>query len=450
MDSCSILVTLLLVLRFSPTNSARIFSTAAHSTGSNGFSLELVHRDSPRSPLYEPSSSAAQRAEQAAVRSVSRSGYFAAGLRGTPSKSIDVVAQSPMKPGDGDYLVVFSLGTTPRSYWAILDTGSDLTWTQCRPCDSCTGRALSMFNPLASSTYRNQGCASTSCTALLGGERHCDADAVCGFSHAYADGSSISGDLASETIWFDGGVHFPSVAFGCVHDERGNLALHQVAGVVGLGGGPPSLISQLGASVGNKFAYCLGTDGGKLKFGAAAVFPGAGALKRTPLFRQGERATYYVLSLDDISVGGKRLNIESSSGVAPSSGAGTGIGAMVIDSGSTLTMLTKDVYAAVQEELSRAVKYESAPAPAGYEICYRADAGDLRNFPAITFHFEGADWTVPAWSAFVGAGEGVMCLAIVPTDGVNVFGNTAQQNMYVEYDLGKGVLSFAPTDCTKA
>ncbi|KAF3772669.1 Aspartic proteinase [Nymphaea thermarum] len=456
MNAHAILSNLLLVLfflHFSPTKSARTILT----TGSNGFSLELIHRDSPRSPLYDPSSTSAQQAEQAALRSISRSGYFASGLTATPSSSTNGVAQSPVRPGNGDYLVTFSLGTPSHSYWAILDTGSDLTWTQCRPCDSCTGRILSMFNPLASSTYMNQGCASSACTALPAREKHCNANSVCGFRHTYGDGSSAGGDLASETIWFDAGVKFSNVAFGCVHDERGNLALHQVAGIVGLGGGSLSLISQLGNSVGNKFAYCLvpptaGSATGKLKFGAAAVFPGSGALKRTPLSRQGEQGTYYVLYLVDISVGSKRLDIESKSSpsIVPMRGSGKGIGPMVIDSGSTLTMLTRAVYAAVEKEVSSAVSFEFAPPPAGYELCYRANPSNLRNFPAITFHFEGADWTVPAWSAFVRAGEGVMCLAIVPTDGVNVFGNVAQQNVYVEYDLGKGMLSFAPTDCTKA
>ncbi|KAF3785253.1 Aspartic proteinase [Nymphaea thermarum] len=446
-------INLFLVLflqHFSPITSARI-SRAALSTGPIGFSLELIHRDSPRSPLYDPSSTPAQRAEQAALRSISRSGHFASGLTATPASSINGVAQSPVRPGNGDYLVTLSLGTPLHSYWAILDTGSDLTWTQCRPCDSCTGRTLSMFNPLASATYKNQGCVSRGCSTLPAGERHCNADAVCGFRHTYGDGSSAGGDLASETLWFDAGVKFSDVAFGCVHDERGSLALHQVAGIVGLGGGPLSLISQIGSSVSNKFAYCLvPRAAGKLKFGAAAVFPGSGALKQTPLSKQGEQGTYYVLYLHDISVGGKRLHIEPSRSVVPAGGSMKGIGPVVIDSGSTLTTLTKDVYAAVGKEVANAVKYEFAPPPKGYELCYRADFADLRYFPAVTFHFEGADWTVPAWSSFLKAGEGVMCLAIVHTDGVNVFGNVAQQNVYVEYDLGKGMLSFAPTDCTKA
>ncbi|CAN6469291.1 unnamed protein product [Victoria cruziana] len=413
----------------------------------NGFSMELIHRDSPLSPLYDPSSTSAQRAEQAALRSILRSRRFATGLTSTASSTIDGGAQRPIEPGSGDYLVTLSLGTPSHSYWAILDTGSDLTWTQCHPCVSCTGRSLSMFNPLASSTYKNQGCVSAACSALSFREKHCNANAVCSFRHTYGDGSSAGGDLALETFLFDAGVRFPNIAFGCVHDERGNLALHQVAGIVGLGGGSLSLISQLGASVGNKFAYCLGSAAGKLKFGAAAAFPGSGALKQTPLSKQGQQGTYYVLSLHDISVGGKRLGIK---GVVPTGGSGNGVALMVIDSGSTLTTLTGNVYSAVEKEMSGAVKYEFTPAPAGYKLCYRAGSGDLRNFPAITFHFEGADWTVPALSAFARAGEGVMCLAIVPTGGVNVFGNMMQQNVYVEYDLGKGVLSFAPTDCSKA
>ncbi|KAF3785264.1 Aspartic proteinase [Nymphaea thermarum] len=72
---------------------------------------------------------------------------------------------SPMMPGSGEYLRKLSLGTPSCPYWATLDTDSDLIWTTCRPCDSCSGQT-SMFDPFQSSTYKSQSCSSSSCMEL--------------------------------------------------------------------------------------------------------------------------------------------------------------------------------------------------------------------------------------------------------------------------------------------
>uniref|UniRef100_A0A5K1DJX8 Uncharacterized protein n=3 Tax=Nymphaea colorata TaxID=210225 RepID=A0A5K1DJX8_9MAGN len=84
-----------------------------------GFSIDLIHRDSSLSPLYDLSSTLAQRAEQAALRFMLRSRSIASWFANTTS-----MISSPVMAGPGELLMKLSLGTPSSLYWAILGTGS--------------------------------------------------------------------------------------------------------------------------------------------------------------------------------------------------------------------------------------------------------------------------------------------------------------------------------------
>uniref|UniRef100_A0A5K1DF74 Peptidase A1 domain-containing protein n=1 Tax=Nymphaea colorata TaxID=210225 RepID=A0A5K1DF74_9MAGN len=66
----------------------------------------------------------------------------------------------------------------------------------------------------------------------------------------------------------------------------------------------------------------------------------------------------------------------------------------------------------------------------------------------MTFHFANADWKLPPSNIFLMFRSGITRLAIEGRE-MPMFGNAAQQNMHVKYDLGNGLLSFAPTECTQ-
>ena len=71
------------------------------------------------------------------ARAVSRSRARAATLQSlaalAPGDAI-TAARILVRASDGEYLMDMGIGTPPRYYSAILDTGSDLIWTQCAPC----------------------------------------------------------------------------------------------------------------------------------------------------------------------------------------------------------------------------------------------------------------------------------------------------------------------------
>lgn len=78
-----------------------------------GLSLDLVHRDSPKSPFYNPSLTPSQRGATALNRSLQWYDYFRSG-------SASVISDH------GEFHVTLSIGTLPVETLAIVDTGSDL------------------------------------------------------------------------------------------------------------------------------------------------------------------------------------------------------------------------------------------------------------------------------------------------------------------------------------
>nr|VVW92344.1 unnamed protein product [Nymphaea colorata] len=208
-----------------------------------------------------------------------------------------------------------SLGTPSHLYWATLVTVSDLIWMMCCPCDSRSGQTT-MFDPLQSSTYKSQTCSASSCMELP--IHGCTINQLCGFIYSYEDKSFIEVILASETLLFDNGagtVKLPEIVSGCVHqDGPPNPSLLEVPDLVGLGGGPLSLVNQIGSSIDDKFAYCLPPNSNEITSDSSnpvrtqSFRPGR--VQEMPMAPGGPQGTYYVLNLIDISIGNNRLNIQ--------------------------------------------------------------------------------------------------------------------------------------------
>ncbi|XP_041998306.1 protein ASPARTIC PROTEASE IN GUARD CELL 1-like [Salvia splendens] len=69
--------------------------------------------------------------------------------------------QSPVTSG-----IRLGVGRPAKNFYMVLDSGSDVTWLQCRPCAACYNQSDPIFNPSASSTYRPLPCASPQCSTL--------------------------------------------------------------------------------------------------------------------------------------------------------------------------------------------------------------------------------------------------------------------------------------------
>jgi hypothetical protein len=424
---------------------------ASPSSGGGGFSVELIHRDSFRSPFRDQALSPHARMLAAARRSLASdtSGGVVA----------KVVSES------FEYLMSVSLGTPPREMLAIADTGSDLVWVDCPgthvsglpdpieggfpdPDDdgSLPPSNKTVFDPSKSSTYGVVRCGSDACRPLP--HASCDANSRCKYEYHYGDGSVTGGVLSTETFTFraDGGgaTQVPKVRFGCSSYSAGSPGLN---GIVGLGGGAVSLVAQLCSaipSIGRRFSYCLvpyangNASSSVLNFGAGAVVSEPGAAS-TPLVPSVDPA-YYTVELHSVSVGGQTVATKSSH--------------MLVDSGTTLTILDPTLLGPLVKELERRVKLTRTPSPDDQlDLCYdvhgKEDAADW-DITDVLLQFRGAAVTLKAMNTFSLVQEGTLCLMVIALSdqqSVSILGNLVQQDFHVGYDLDKGTVTFAPAHC---
>lgn len=405
-------------------------SVEARKLTSNGlsFAVNLIHRDSPMTPYNSH--------KRAILGSISSNHHFH--LSSTYYDTKDTTIGTAITPNGGDYLMNIAIGTPPVTLTGVADSGSNLMWVQCAPCQHCIPQESPFFDPTKSSTYQTVPCESESCKSpdlesacipLVGSN-----GSSCVYTAEYGDGTRSTGILTSDTITFTS-TAFPNTTLGCGYDQIGHLGLHG-DGIIGLGSGPLSLVSQLGPSINHKFSYCLtplssGLNS-KLKFGLDVMGPG---VVSTPFKTQDPPAFYY-LTLNEVSIGNSSVT------------AGQDV---IIDSGTTLTFLETSVYDGIRTAVKGAIGLSPVPDPNKlFDPCY--DVGQVSdggfNPPDVTFHFKGADVVLKAVNTFRSMGN-VTCLAMVPTDDTFIFGNIAQVNFEVGYDLQSKLVSFAPADCTK-
>ncbi|EEE61083.1 hypothetical protein OsJ_14969 [Oryza sativa Japonica Group] len=181
-------------------------------------------------------------------RAIQRSRYRLAGIgmaRGEAASARKaVVAETPIMPAGGEYLVKLGIGTPPYKFTAAIDTASDLIWTQCQPCTGCYHQVDPMFNPRVSSTYAALPCSSDTCDELDVHRCGHDDDESCQYTYTYSGNATTEGTLAVDKLVI-GEDAFRGVAFGCSTSSTGGAPPPQASGVVGLGRGPLSLVSQL-------------------------------------------------------------------------------------------------------------------------------------------------------------------------------------------------------------
>ncbi|KAJ6299012.1 hypothetical protein OIU76_020063 [Salix suchowensis] len=268
----------------------------------------------------------------------------------------------------------------------------------CKPCTQCFDQSTPIFDPKKSSSFSKLPCSSQLCDALP--QSSCKDS--CEYLYTYGDYSSTQGILASETLTF-GKASVPNVAFGCGADNEGS-GFSQGAGLVGLGRGPLSLVSQLKEP---KFSYCLTSES---RWVALAY------LSRNPPF-----------SLQD-----------------------DGSGGLIIDSGTTITYLEESAFNLVAKEFTSQIDLPvDSSGSTGLEVCFTLPSGSTKmEVPKMVFHFDGADLELPAENYMIGdSSMRVACLAMGSSSGMSIFGNVQQQNMVVLHDLEKETLSFLPAQC---
>uniref|UniRef100_A0A803NA03 Peptidase A1 domain-containing protein n=1 Tax=Chenopodium quinoa TaxID=63459 RepID=A0A803NA03_CHEQI len=226
----------------------------------------------------------------------------------------------PLTPGS-DYTLTFTLKSQTLSVY--MDTGSDMC-----PLDE----------------IEISDCSKYSCPS---------------FYYAYGDGSLIA-ELHSENILMPSTsnnkpLNLKNFTFGCAHSTLG-----EPIGVAGFGRGSlslPAQLANLSPDLGNQFSYCLVShsfDSTKLRHPSPLIL---GKYKETeidqyvytPMLENPKHPYFYSVGLEAISVGSRRIEAPENLRRVDIQGNG----GVVVDSGTTYTMLPSKLYKAVAAELER-------------------------------------------------------------------------------------------------
>ncbi|KAK9683534.1 hypothetical protein RND81_10G148500 [Saponaria officinalis] len=422
-----------------------------------GFTTNLIHRESPLSPLKTQSLDKFERLRSSIQRSMTKINQF--NISATGDTQSQFITSS-----HGEYAMELYYGTPPVPQLGLIDTTSSFTMTQCHPIvNSYTHTHLHpIFNPLNSSTYKVQNCTSKTCKG------HYKVIAFCGEKKPTCEFVTLNrvlfyasrGQVATETITFKSGnvkeISIPEFIFGCVHN---NYLYEKIKNrnpnQIGLGRGSSSLISQLGSSFGGKFSYCFipffmeGNYTSKINFGNNAEVSGPGVIS-TPIFKKGPTSIiHYSLTLKGLTI--EKTHIPFYSKFFRDSQS-KDKGNMVVDTAMSLTYLPEDMFSIFKSALESIIKGEKIQDPNEYlNLCYKTDnnGADL-NIPNITAHFVGGDLVLRPYNTFILSSDEVLCLAVAPLLGLpyGYLGNIAQMNFLVGYDIVGHKISFKPTDCT--
>lgn len=349
-----------------------------------------------------------------------------------------------------NYVVSVELGSQKTTL--IVDTGSDLTWVQCRPCNFCYNQRDPLFDPSASATYRPVPCGAAACGALqlaAGDRRSCTAgQGACRYAVTYGDGSYTRGELAKERITLGGGAAaVEGFVFGCGRSNRGLFG--GAAGLLGLGRSELSLVRQSLPQFHGLFSYCLPAgdfdSAGSLVLGgdSAAAYRNSSPVAFTPLLSDPHQSPFYFVNLTGATVGGVQLH-------AP----GFAAGKVLVDSGTVITRLVPSIYAAVREEFLRQFSgYQAAPPFSILDTCFDLSGHEEVAVPRMKLEFEGgaaAAVDVSGIFYFAKRDASQVCLALASLsheDQLGIIGNYQQKNLRVVYDTEGGRLGFAEEAC---
>ncbi|KAI0519474.1 hypothetical protein KFK09_006922 [Dendrobium nobile] len=335
------------------------------------------------------------------------------------------------------FIVNIGLGNPTKFFSFILDTGSDLTWTQCVPCVNCYDQKNPFYDPTQSSNFTNIPCNSNYCTTLeyFG----CSSTSTCLYEERYMDNSKTNGSVNTDTLYISNDIIYNFV-FGCGYDNTGFFGHED--GLLGLSRGPHSIISQTPQAYNKIFSYCLpsGPDEiGYLELGNSAL-----SVKYTPMLTRQDFPNIYFLNLTAILIGGKKISLPPTIFSEPRT---------FLDSGTAFSHLPPSAYSSLRSIFRNEMsKYPMAPPLYNLDTCY-----DFTNYsqvvvPEISLIYDGEVTTNLDFTGilFVFAkSQGCLAFAENEDDGnFAIIGNMQHRTFNVVYDVGNLQIGFGANGCS--
>ncbi|KAJ4786536.1 Eukaryotic aspartyl protease family protein [Rhynchospora pubera] len=378
---------------------------------------------------------------------------------------------SPLLPHSyGGYSLSLSLGSPPRPFPFLFDTASHLSWLPCSHSFRClhclpSPSPLPLYFPNSSFSSRLVGCRNPSCY-WIHPSHSCPYNTTLCSPYLLVYGSGSTGGLLMLDKLNLPGQTLPNFMFGCsLFSDR-----QPPAGLAGFGRGSPSVPSQLGLT---HFSYCLvsrkfdddSAVSGSLFLGGSADVPLASKdLQFIPFVQNPTKSlpfsVYYYVALRKITVGGKKVQLQTKA-LYPGH---AGDGGSIIDSGTTFTYMEPTPFHSLVDTFTQVIggRYNRSAlieSRTGLKPCFSLPTKTSQlELPQLVFHCKGgAAMKLPVENYFVVADAGAVCLAIV-TDGAArhgasgpsiIIGSFQQQNYYMLYDLAGERLGFRQQNCVR-
>jgi hypothetical protein len=374
------------------------------------------------------------------------------------------------------------LGTPPKKFTVIVDTGSTMTYIPCISCGSSCGpnhQKTHAFDPASSDTCDVIDCSSPKCRSNACSPSH---DNACMYERVYAERSSSTGIvLEDEMHVYDAtggrgrsrGKWSPRVRFGCETRETGEIFAQEADGLLGLGNSEDNMVRQMGLK---QFSLCFGlVEGeGALVLGQSPALEDENVLGRvafTPLVENREDPyastyqPYYTVMMERVRVGGAggedvMAQMMDREGERDVDRRGRQV---VLDSGTTFSYMPTLVFEAFAAAVSnhaigRGLYTVPGPDPNFHDICFGGagmhdDLDALESvFPKVMLTFEGgADLELaPLQYLFVHTFDsGKYCLGMFDNgeDEGFLLGGITFRNVLVTYDLGNKRIGFGEASC---
>ncbi|KAJ4715201.1 Aspartic proteinase Asp1 [Melia azedarach] len=353
----------------------------------------------------------------------------------------------------GYYNVTLYIGQPAKPYFLDLDTGSDLTWLQCdAPCVRCTEAPHPLYRP----SNDLVPCNDPICVSLHPpGQHKCEDPDQCDYEVEYADGGSSLGVLVKDVFAFNytnGQRLNPRLALGCGYDQVPGASSHPLDGILGLGRGESSIVSQLHGQklIRNVVGHCLsGRSGGFLFFGDDLY--DSSQVVWSPM--SPDYTKYYSPGVAELFFAGKTTGIKN----LP----------VVFDSGSSYTYLNHFTYqtltSAIKKELSGKPLKESTDDKT-LPLCWKGrkpfkTIRDVKKYfkPVALSFTDGRSKTLfemtPEAYLIISL-SGNVCLGMLNGSEVGlheltVIGDISMQDKMVIYDNEKQRIGWMPANCDR-
>ncbi|KAL5972284.1 hypothetical protein ACLOJK_041537 [Asimina triloba] len=416
--------------------------------------LRIVHRRGPCSPFGPADKAAAETTRQLIRLDQSRVDSLQARIWRTRQQQMgvaDLPAELGTSLGTLNYIVTVGFGSPSRKLSLAFDTGSDVTWIQCKPCSpnsnsggGCYTQQEPLFDPSQSTSYRDVSCTSSQCSQLKSGTGNpgtCSSSSTCQYMIGYGDGSTTSGSFAQETLTLTPNDIISNFYFGCGHDNQGLFG--SAAGLLGLGRHPLSIVQQTSSKYNRAFSYCLPASSGSsgyLKIGSDAMSSSSSNVKFTQL--EPGSNSFYFLDVTGIKVGGQELPPQVFAN-----------GGTIIDSGTVVSRLPPSAYAALRSAFRQAMaNYTMAKEYEIFDTCYDFSGLESVTLPKIVLRFAGdVEVDVDATGIILRASANQFCLAFAGNkyeDSVGIIGNRQQRTYDIVYDVAGERVGFGAGGCS--